>query len=86
MVWLINEYRILVVKPEIPLGRHGRRWEGVIEVDPKEIVWNGVNLIHLTFGHDNEHSDTNKTGNYLNSRVNTSFPRTILIDGVNYTY
>jgi len=81
---LINEYKVLVVKPERPLGRPGRRWEGDIEVDPKDRVWDGVNLIHLTCGHANERSDSNKTGNYLNSRVSTNFPRTTLTEGVNY--
>lgn len=28
-----------------------------MEVDPKGKVWDGVNLIHLTCGHDNEGSD-----------------------------
>jgi hypothetical protein len=88
MVQLMNEYKVLVVKYESKtlLGRPGRRWEGDIEVGPKEIVWDGMNLIRQTCGHDNERSDPNKTGNYLNSRVSTSFPRTTLIDGVNYTY
>jgi hypothetical protein len=88
MVQLINEYKVLAVIPERKtlLGRPGRRWEGDIEMDHKEIVWDGVNLIRLTCGHDNERSDSNMSGNYLNSRVSTSFPRTTLIDGVNYTY
>lgn len=84
MVQLINWYKVLVVKPERKtlLGRPGRRRGGDIE----EIVWDGVTLIRLTCGHDNERSDSSKTGNYLNSRVSTNFPRTTLIDGINYTY
>jgi hypothetical protein len=40
MVQLINEYSVLVVKPESKtlLGKPGRRWKGDIEVNPKEIV------------------------------------------------
>ena len=78
MVQIMNECKVLVVKPESTtlLGRPGRRWEGDIEVDPKEIVWDGVNLIDPTCAYNNERLASNNTGNYLNSRVSTSFPRT----------
>jgi hypothetical protein len=49
LVQLINECKVLVVKPESKtlLGRPERRWEGDTEVEHKEMVWDGVNLIHL---------------------------------------
>jgi hypothetical protein len=41
--------RILVGKPEgkRPLGRHRRRWDGHIEMDLREIGWDGMDWIHL---------------------------------------
>jgi hypothetical protein len=44
-----NAYRILVGKPEgkRPLGRPRRRWVDNIEIDRKEIGWDGMDWIHL---------------------------------------
>jgi hypothetical protein len=44
-----NVYRVLVGKPEgrRPLGRPRHRWEGGIRMDLEEIVWGGVEWIHL---------------------------------------
>jgi hypothetical protein len=42
-------YRVLVEKPEEkrPLERPRRRWEYGIKLDLREIVWGGVEWIHL---------------------------------------
>ena len=57
-------YRILVWKPERkrPLGRLRRRWEDNIKMEPKEIEYVGMDLIHECQGslvdfyeHGNEH-------------------------------
>jgi hypothetical protein len=42
-------YNILVGKPEgkRPLGRPRRRWEDNIRNDLREIVWEGVDWMHL---------------------------------------
>jgi hypothetical protein len=40
----VNEYRIFVGNPEgkrLP-GRPRQRWEDNIKMDPREIVWDGV--------------------------------------------
>jgi hypothetical protein len=44
-----NAYRILVGKPERkrPLGRPRRRWMDNIEMDLREIGWNGMDWIDL---------------------------------------
>jgi hypothetical protein len=44
-----NVYRVLVGKPEEkrPLGRPRRRLEDNIEMDFKEIGWDGTDWIHL---------------------------------------
>jgi hypothetical protein len=44
-----NILKILVGKPEgnRPLGRPRRRWEDNIRMDVREIVWEGVDWIHL---------------------------------------
>jgi hypothetical protein len=44
-----NEYKILAKKPEgtIPCGRPRCRWKGNIRMDLREIVWEGVDWIHL---------------------------------------
>jgi hypothetical protein len=46
-----NAYKILVENPERKrqLGRPRRRWEYKIKIDVKEIVCDGVDLIHLPF-------------------------------------
>jgi hypothetical protein len=43
-----NAHTVLVVKPEVkrPLGRHRRRWEDNIRMNPREIGWEGVDWIH----------------------------------------
>jgi hypothetical protein len=47
-------YRVLVGKPEgrRPLGRPRRRWEDGIRMDLEEIVWGGVEWIHLALDRD----------------------------------
>jgi hypothetical protein len=49
-----NAYRILVGKPEgkIPLGRPRRRWVDNIKMDPREIGWDGMDLIDLAQDRD----------------------------------
>jgi hypothetical protein len=49
-----NAYRILVGKPEgkRPLGRPGRRLVGNINVDLREIGWDGVHWIDLAGNKD----------------------------------
>jgi hypothetical protein len=44
-----NVCRILVGKPEEkrPLGRPRRRWVDNIEIDLREIEWDGMDWIHL---------------------------------------
>jgi hypothetical protein len=44
-----NSYRILVGKPQgkRPLGRPRRRWVDNIEMDLREIGWDGVDWIEL---------------------------------------
>jgi hypothetical protein len=37
---------------EISLGRPRRRWKDNIQTDRKEIVWEGVNWIHLAQDRD----------------------------------
>jgi hypothetical protein len=50
MVPLISAYNILIATwKEDTFGRSGRRWEGDIEVDPKDIAWDGVKLIYVTY-------------------------------------
>jgi hypothetical protein len=47
--WIRNAYRIPVGKPEgkRPLGRTRYGWEDNIRIDVREIVWEGVDWIHL---------------------------------------
>jgi hypothetical protein len=49
-----NAYNILVGKPKgkRQIRRHGRRWEGNIIVDLREVVWEGVDWIHLAQDRD----------------------------------
>jgi hypothetical protein len=49
-----NAYNILVGKPEgvRPLGRPRHRWEVNIRMDLGEIVWEGVDWIHLAQDRD----------------------------------
>jgi hypothetical protein len=49
-----NVYRVLVGKPEgnRPLERLRRRWEEGIKMDLREIVWGGVEWIHLAQDRD----------------------------------
>jgi hypothetical protein len=50
----INVYRVLVGKPEgkTPLETPRRRWEDGIKMDLGEIVWEGVEWIHLAQDRD----------------------------------
>jgi hypothetical protein len=50
----INEYNILVEKPEgkRPLGRYRCRWMDDIRLDVREIVWDGVDWTHLAQDRD----------------------------------
>jgi hypothetical protein len=45
-----NAYRTLVGKPEEkrPLGRSRRRWVDNIEIDLRELEWDGMDWIELT--------------------------------------
>jgi hypothetical protein len=49
-----NAYRILVGKPEgkRPLGRAKRRWVDNIQMDLREIGWNGMDWIELAQDRD----------------------------------
>jgi hypothetical protein len=47
-----NAYRILVGKPEGPLGRPRRRWVDNIKMDLREIGWDGVDWIDLAQDRD----------------------------------
>jgi len=49
-----NSHNILVKKPEgkRPFGRPGRRREGNIRMDVRELVWKGVNWMHLAQDRD----------------------------------
>jgi hypothetical protein len=49
-----NAYKILVGKPEgkKPLRRARHRWQSNIRMDPGEIVWEGVDWIHLAEDRD----------------------------------
>jgi hypothetical protein len=49
-----NSHNILVKKPEgkRPFGRPGRRREGNIRMDVRELVWKGVNWMHLALDRD----------------------------------
>jgi hypothetical protein len=44
-----NSYIFLVGKPEGkgPLGRHRRRWEDNIKMDPWGVEWGGIDCIDL---------------------------------------
>jgi hypothetical protein len=47
-----NAYTILVGKPEgkRPRGRKSSRWENNIEIDPKQMVYEGADWINLIKG------------------------------------
>jgi hypothetical protein len=45
-------YRILVGKPERPLGRPRRRWVDIIKMNLREIGWNGKDCIDLAQDRD----------------------------------
>jgi len=49
-----NAYKISVGRPEgnRALGRRRRRWEDNIRMDLMEIVWEGVDWIHLAQDRD----------------------------------
>jgi hypothetical protein len=49
-----NAYRILVRKPEgkRPLGRPRHKWVDIIEVDLREIGWNGTDWIDVAQDRD----------------------------------
>jgi hypothetical protein len=49
-----NAYRVLVGKPERrrPLGRCRRRWEDNIEMDLREIGWDGMDSFNLAHDRD----------------------------------
>jgi hypothetical protein len=63
-----NEYRILVGKPEVrrPLGRPRRRWVDNINMDLREIGWNGMDWIDMAQDRDQWRALLNKI---LNLRV-----------------
>jgi hypothetical protein len=47
-------YRILVGRPEgkRPLGRHRRRWEDNIKMNPQEVGWGGMDWIDIAQDRD----------------------------------
>jgi hypothetical protein len=51
---VIIAYSIWVRKPEEkrPRGRYRRRWENNVRMDLREIVWEGVDWIHLAQNRD----------------------------------
>jgi hypothetical protein len=58
-------YRILVGKPEgkRPLGRPRRRWVDNIEIDLREIGWNGMDWVDLTRDRDQSRALVNTAMN-----------------------
>jgi hypothetical protein len=60
-----NVYRILVGKPEgkRPLGRPRRRWVDNIEMDLRDIGWDGVDWIDLAQDRDQWRALANTTMN-----------------------
>jgi hypothetical protein len=69
-----SAYKILVGTPERkePLGRLLCRWEYIIRMDLREVVWEGVNCIHLAqdggyFEYGNEPSGSIKVREFLDS-------------------
>jgi hypothetical protein len=62
-----NAYRIYVGKPEgkRPLGRPRRRGADNIEIDLREIEWDGVDWIDLVQEHGNEPSGSIKCWEFL---------------------
>jgi hypothetical protein len=55
-----NAYTILVGKPEgkRPLGRQRRRWVDNINIDVREIGWDGVDLVDLVQDRDQWRANT----------------------------
>jgi hypothetical protein len=47
-----NAYRILVGKPERPLGRPRRRWVDNIKMDLREVGWDSMDWIDLAQDRD----------------------------------
>jgi len=49
-----NTYKVVVGKPEgkSPLKRPRHRWEDNVNMDFREIGWEGVDCIHLAQGRD----------------------------------
>jgi hypothetical protein len=60
-----NAYRILVGKPDgkIPLGRPRRRWVDNIEMDLREVGWDGRDWIDLAQHRDRWRSHVNAVMN-----------------------
>jgi hypothetical protein len=65
----INAYRILVGKPEgkRPLGRPRRRWVNNINLDLREIKWDGIGWIKLA-------QDRNQWKARVNTVMNLQVP------------
>jgi hypothetical protein len=65
MAEIRDKYKILVGKPEgkRPLGRHNRRWEDVVIMDLMEIMWEGVDWMHLAQDRDQWRSLVNTVMN-----------------------
>jgi hypothetical protein len=61
-----NAYRILVRKPEgkRPLGRPRRRWVDNINIDLREIVWDGTEWIDLAQDRDQWRTLVNAVMNF----------------------
>jgi hypothetical protein len=61
-----NVYRVLegTLERKRPLGRPRRRWEDGIEMDLREIVWGGVEWIHLAQERDRWRAVVNAVMNF----------------------
>jgi hypothetical protein len=60
-----NAYGVLTGKPEgkIPLGRPRRKWEDNTKMDLTEIVWGGMDWIHLAEDSDQWRALVNRVMN-----------------------
>jgi hypothetical protein len=62
----MGEMRVLVGTPEgkRPLGRPRRKWKDTVEMDLKEIGWEGVDLIHMALDRDRWRAFVNTVMNF----------------------
>jgi hypothetical protein len=59
---MVNACRVLVAKPEEPLGKPRCRWKDNIKMDLREIRWGGIGWINVESSceYSNETSDATK--------------------------